>query len=161
MHPSVCFQAGRFTLTQSSWTAVPACSRKWMSGHAALALVVEEDRRRFATTIRNRSPLGEPFPPSAGKSPLSLDSYLSWMSPVYRPRFIPGLSTSVSGSASWSLRGTVSRRLHPFEPTKPFFVTDARSISIFEPRSSFFFHPKIDYGTHPSPYSDCTLRFVC
>src|SRR6202171_2895956 len=80
MRPTGCFEAGWFTLTQSSRTAVPACSRKWMSGHAACALVVEEDRGQFATTIRNTAVLGEPFPHSPGKSPFSLDSYLSWMS---------------------------------------------------------------------------------
>src|SRR5258708_351900 len=51
-----------------------------MSGYAACALVVEEDRGQFATTIRM---LGESFTPSAGKSPFSLDSYLSWMSPSF------------------------------------------------------------------------------
>ena len=30
---AVCFEAGRFTQTQSSWTAL-CRSRKWMSGHA-------------------------------------------------------------------------------------------------------------------------------
>jgi hypothetical protein len=30
---SNCFEAGRFTQIQSSWTAL-CCSRKWMSGHA-------------------------------------------------------------------------------------------------------------------------------
>ena len=30
---SNCFEAGRFTPIQSSWTAL-CCSRKWMSGHA-------------------------------------------------------------------------------------------------------------------------------
>ena len=29
----LCFEAGRFTQIQSSWTAL-CCSRKWMSGHA-------------------------------------------------------------------------------------------------------------------------------
>jgi hypothetical protein len=31
--PCDCFEAGRFTQIQSSWTAL-CCSRKWMSGHA-------------------------------------------------------------------------------------------------------------------------------
>jgi hypothetical protein len=79
IHPTVCFEAGRLTLTQSSWTA-PArrCSRKWMSGHAAAALVLPSDRRQFRTlTICS---LGEPIPPSQGESPFPLDFYLSWMS---------------------------------------------------------------------------------
>lgn len=33
MGHSICFEAGRFTQIQSSWTAL-CCSRKWMSGHA-------------------------------------------------------------------------------------------------------------------------------
>src|SRR5262250_2718911 len=37
MCPCVCFEAGRFTPIQSSWTAL-CCSRKWMSGRHADAL---------------------------------------------------------------------------------------------------------------------------
>jgi hypothetical protein len=37
IHPIVCFEAGWFTLTQSSWTRLRHRSRKWMSGHAATA----------------------------------------------------------------------------------------------------------------------------
>src|SRR5262249_33605808 len=80
MRPTVCFEAGRFTLTPSSWTSVPVCSRKWMSGHAAFALVVEQDRGQIATIISTAAALGKPFSLSRGKSPFSLDSYLSWMS---------------------------------------------------------------------------------
>ena len=80
IHPSVCFKVGRFTITQSSWTAPrQRCSRKWMSGHAAIALVLLRDRGQFATlTI---CPLGEPILPSQGESPFPVDFYLSWMSP--------------------------------------------------------------------------------
>ena len=49
IHPIVCFKAGRFTLTQSSWTVSRRCSRKWMSGRAAIALVLLRDRGQFAT----------------------------------------------------------------------------------------------------------------
>ncbi len=78
IHPTVCFEAGRFTLTQSSWTTpVRSCSRKWMSGHAAMALVLLRDRGQFATLVHH--PLGEPVPPSQGKSPFPVDFYLSWM----------------------------------------------------------------------------------
>ena len=72
------FKAGRFTLTQSSWTAsTRRCSRKWMPGHADVALVSLRGRGQFATlTI---CPLGEPTPPSQGESPFPLDFYLSWM----------------------------------------------------------------------------------
>jgi hypothetical protein len=76
---TVCFEAGRFTLTQSSWTASALrCSRKWMSGYAAKALVLPSDRGRFGTlTIYS---LGEPILPSQGEFPFPLDFYLSWMS---------------------------------------------------------------------------------
>src|SRR6202453_5220546 len=84
LHTTVCFEAGRFTLTQSSWTA-PArrCSRKWMSGHAATALVLPSDRGQFRT-LTICSP-GEPIPTGQGESPFPLDFYLSWTSPK-RPR---------------------------------------------------------------------------
>jgi hypothetical protein len=35
MLPTGCLEAGRFTLTQSSWTVLAHCSGKWMSGQAA------------------------------------------------------------------------------------------------------------------------------
>jgi hypothetical protein len=80
IHPSVCFEVGRFTITQSSWTAPSQrCSRKWMSGHAAYALVLLRDRGQFAT--QKLHPSGEPLPPSQGESPFPLDCYLSWTSP--------------------------------------------------------------------------------
>ena len=79
IHPTVCFEVGRFTLTQSSRTASRRCSRKWMSGHAAIALVLLRDRGQFGTLII--CPLGEPIPPSQGESPFPVDFYLSWMSP--------------------------------------------------------------------------------
>ena len=79
IHLTVCFEAGRFTLTQSSWTAsARRCSRKWMSGHAAKALVLLSDRGQ--PKIRNLCSLGEPTPPGQGESPFPLDHYLSWMS---------------------------------------------------------------------------------
>ena len=89
IHPTVCFKVGRFTLTQSSWTA-PArrCSRKWMSGHAAIALVLPSDRGQ-SRTLTIYAP-GEPIPPSQGESPFPLDFYLSWMSPGLSS---PGLSS--------------------------------------------------------------------
>ena len=50
IHPIVCFEVGRFALTQSSWpTLTQRCSRKWMSGHAAYALVLLEDRGQLGT----------------------------------------------------------------------------------------------------------------
>ena len=40
-----CFEAGRFTQIQSSWTAL-CCSRKWMSGHADALAEPKMDRFR-------------------------------------------------------------------------------------------------------------------
>ena len=76
MLPSVCFETGRFTQTQSSWTVPRHRSRKWMSGQAA-ALVAQPGRRKFTTLTALRKL------PSAGESPHSLDFYLSWVSPVF------------------------------------------------------------------------------
>jgi hypothetical protein len=79
IHPTVCFEVGRFALTQSSRpTLTQRCSRKWMSGHAAYALVLLEDRGQFAT--QKPYPSGEHLPPSQGEPPFPLDCYLSWMS---------------------------------------------------------------------------------
>jgi hypothetical protein len=50
-----------------------------MSGHAAYALVLLEDRGQFAT--QKPYPSGERLPPSQRESPSPLDDYLSWMSP--------------------------------------------------------------------------------
>ena len=81
IHLTVCFEAGRFTLTQSSWTAsARRCSRKWMSGHAGKALVLISDRGQSKT--RSLCSLGEPASPGQGESPFPLDHYLSWMSLV-------------------------------------------------------------------------------
>lgn len=79
IHSIVCFRAGRFVITQSSRTGFePHCSRKWMSGHAVHALVLQRDRGQFAT--HSITSLGEPLPPSQGKPPFPLDRHLSWMS---------------------------------------------------------------------------------
>jgi hypothetical protein len=53
-----------------------------MSGHAADALVLLEDRGQFATL--KLYPSGEHLPPSQGESPFPLDCYLSWMSRISR-----------------------------------------------------------------------------
>jgi hypothetical protein len=50
-----------------------------MSGYAAYALVLSEDRVQFARL--KLYPSGEHLPPSRGESPFPLDCYLSWMSP--------------------------------------------------------------------------------
>jgi hypothetical protein len=54
-----------------------------MSGHAASALVLSEDRGQVAQL--KLYPSGEHLPPSPGESPLPLDCYLSWMSPGFVP----------------------------------------------------------------------------
>ena len=58
IHPIVCFEVGWFALTQSSWTKLHR-SRKWMSGHAANALVMRtiEDSSR----TKSHKPLGETY----------------------------------------------------------------------------------------------------
>ena len=79
IHSIVCFEAGRFALTQSSWTTLTQrCSRKWMSGHAAYALVLTADRGQFTTQSFTRRE--NPSCQVVGNLCLSLDSYLSWMS---------------------------------------------------------------------------------
>ena len=82
MRLTVCFKAGRFTLTQTSWTSPELRSRKWMSGYAA-ALAAKSDRRLFENRICAILALRESFRLSAGEPPFPLDNYLSWMSPVY------------------------------------------------------------------------------
>ena len=78
IHLTVCFEAGRFTLTQSSWTAsARRCSRKWMSGHAGKAVVLISGRGQSKT--RNLCSRGEPVSPGQRESPFPLDHYLSWM----------------------------------------------------------------------------------
>ena len=78
IHLTVCFEAGRFTLTQSSWTtSARRCSRKWMSGHAGKALVLISGRGQSKT--RTLCSLGEPASRGQGESPFPLDHYLSWM----------------------------------------------------------------------------------
>ena len=58
-----------------------------MSGHAAYALVLLEDRGQSATL--KLYPPGEHLPPSRGESPLPLDGYLSWMSPGFKELEMP------------------------------------------------------------------------
>jgi hypothetical protein len=68
IHPTVCFEVGRFALTQSSRpTLTQRCSRKWMSGHAAYALGLVRGSRtvRYAKAL----PVGRtPFAKSRGIS---------------------------------------------------------------------------------------------
>jgi len=67
--PSVSRSAGY--LNSSSWTAsARRCSRKWMSGHAAIALVLPSDRGQLRT-LTIYAP-GEPIPTGQGESPFPL-----------------------------------------------------------------------------------------
>jgi hypothetical protein len=50
-----------------------------MSGHAATALATRSIEDSSEPDPQNR--LGMTIPPGQGKSPFSLDGYLSWMSP--------------------------------------------------------------------------------
>lgn len=79
MLPPVCFQTGRFTQTQSSWTVLRYCSRKWMSGQAT-ALAARNDRQLVICHLALRNP-------KCRGSASPLDSYLSWMSPGFVPGF--------------------------------------------------------------------------
>ena len=75
---TVCIEAGRRTLTHTSWTGLSFGSRKWMSGQAA-ALAAHNDRRP-GLNLTAVSTLPESSA-SARRPPSPLDFYLSWMSP--------------------------------------------------------------------------------
>src|SRR3984893_9689564 len=85
---SVCFEAGRLTLTQSSQTALGR-SRKWMSGPGDSWTLFVTDRPPHIVSLLFRLviALRQTLPPSAGRTLLSLDRPLSWMSP-YRQLFL-------------------------------------------------------------------------
>ena len=76
---TVCIEAGRRTLTHTSWTGLTPGSRKWMSGQAA-ALAATQDRTPFANLSAPR-PLRDHTLPSVRRPPSPLDFDLSWMSP--------------------------------------------------------------------------------
>jgi len=79
---AVCFEAGRFTQTQSSRTA--SCrSRKWMSGPADPWTQSATDRKRqiLQQFVRLTSTLQDALL-SVGRRVFSLDKPLSWMSPL-------------------------------------------------------------------------------
>src|SRR5208282_6888549 len=76
---TVCIEAGRKSLTHTSWTGLAPVSRKWMSGQAA-ALAATTNRTPFANLTATHS-LRESSLPSARRPPSPLDFYLSWMSP--------------------------------------------------------------------------------
>src|SRR5580704_10533247 len=81
MLPTVCIEAGRSTLTHTSWTGLAPGSRKWMSGQAAAAaLAATQDRAPFTNLTATHS-LRDTTLPGARRPPSPLDFYLSWMSP--------------------------------------------------------------------------------
>jgi hypothetical protein len=75
---TVCIEAGRKTLTHTSWTGLAPVSRKWMSGQAA-ALAALNDRWPFPNLTAAHL-LRDSSPSSARRPPSPLDFYLSWMS---------------------------------------------------------------------------------
>ena len=77
---TVCIEAGRFTLTHTSWPAPAHSARKWMSGPAA-AWAAPKDRSPFANFTAILS-LRDSASPSVRRPPSPLDFYLSWMSPI-------------------------------------------------------------------------------
>jgi hypothetical protein len=109
---TVCIEAGRSTLTHTSWTGPAPGSRKWMSGQAA-ALAARNDRWPFAN-LTAASPLREPSLPSARRPPSPLDFYLSWMSPVCFAKMISRTRLSLRvprlrrGTKRCSLLGCIS-----------------------------------------------------
>jgi hypothetical protein len=84
---TVCIEAGRQTLTHTSWTALTRGSRKWMSGQAA-ALAARKHRRQWLQRAAPPTLRGSTLP-SERRPPSPLDSYLSWMSPVFRTAITP------------------------------------------------------------------------
>jgi len=76
-----CFEAGRFTQTQTSRTA-PRCSRKWMSGPAdAWAERITDRPRKITGQFVGPTTALQETLPSAGGFLSSLDKSLSWTSP--------------------------------------------------------------------------------
>jgi hypothetical protein len=109
---SGCFEAGRFTQTQSSRTD-PTRSRKWMSGPAGSAQTTARDtltqpltgrkRQIVALFVRPKPALRKTHPSSAGGSVFFLDKSLSWMSRCSSRSSSaePGKQYPVSGQMLW------------------------------------------------------------
>ena len=95
MRPLACFEAGRFTLTQSSWMALRCHSRKWMSGRAA-TLAQSCDRQQLGKSIPNTTALQGPTQKVQRDLRLSIDFYLSWMS---RRSLLPDRNSASSAPA--------------------------------------------------------------
>src|SRR5438067_3046915 len=86
MLPPGCFEAGRLTLTQSSWTA-RRCSRKWMSGQAEALVVRTIDDSSLIQPVT--VPPRESTSPSERRTPSLLDFYLSWRPLLVVPFWSP------------------------------------------------------------------------
>jgi hypothetical protein len=87
IHPIVCFEVGWFTLTQSSRTKLHR-SRKWMSGHAATALVTRRIEDSSEPHRANRSiDRGKPFLQVKGnlRFPLTVTYHGCPQTPVQTP----------------------------------------------------------------------------
>jgi hypothetical protein len=82
---TVCIEAGRSTLTHTSWTVPTDSSRKWMSGQAA-ALATPNDRWPFANLTASHS-LRDPTPPSARRPPSPIELLLIMDVPGFPPFF--------------------------------------------------------------------------
>jgi hypothetical protein len=78
-----CFEAGRFTQIQSSWTAL-CCSRKSMSGSADTWAQSITDRTEAVVATRPPSALQEFLPSSAGRGVSTLDTSLSCPTKIRR-----------------------------------------------------------------------------
>ena len=106
----VCFEAGRFTQTQSSRTVV-CRSRKWMSGHAGYAAALAQFqtdpfRQITATVTPSTSTLREILPLGPGRGVFSLDKSLSWRS--YELPDVPLPAAVASGAESLLLVGAIA-----------------------------------------------------
>jgi len=83
---TVCIEAGRSTLTHTSWTGPAPVSRKWMSGQAA-ALATQKNRTPFTNltallTLRDLTLPGAWRPPGDLRLLLTFTYHgCPWMSP--------------------------------------------------------------------------------
>ena len=123
---TVCIEAGRKTLTHTSWTGLAPVSRKWMSGQAA-ALAARNDRWPLANLTAS-SPLRESSLLSARRPPSPLDFYLSWMSPGLSslparnlPQHIRSLCVESQATAIGVLLGFLGFGIFAFEVSKRYF----------------------------------------
>jgi hypothetical protein len=108
---TVCFEAGRFTQTQSSWTALRR-SRKWMSGHAdadALAQSATDRKQQIVQQLVGPITALQKALPSAGEVLFSLDKPLSWMSPLPLYPYRPGAGIVSSAVRSYMVMPAIQR----------------------------------------------------